>query len=68
MGMKVREVVKMLEDDGWEMMARKGTNHRQFRHRIKPGRVTVSGNPGEDVAPGTLNNILKQARLKGKRP
>ncbi|MBF0548787.1 MAG: type II toxin-antitoxin system HicA family toxin [Candidatus Riflebacteria bacterium] len=66
--MKVREVIKMIEDDGWEMVARKGTNHRQFKHKIKPGRVTISGNPGDEFGPGTLNSILKQARLKGKKP
>jgi predicted RNA binding protein YcfA (HicA-like mRNA interferase family) len=66
--MKVREAIKMIEDDGWEMAARKGTNHRQFKHKIKPGRVTISGNPGDELAPGTLNSILKQARLKGRRP
>jgi predicted RNA binding protein YcfA (HicA-like mRNA interferase family) len=62
--MKVREVIKLLKKDGWFMLARKGTNHRQFKHPSKTGRVTVSGNPGDDIAPGTLNNILKQALLK----
>lgn len=68
MGMKVREAIKMIEKDGWTMVARKGTNHRQFTHPVKPGRVTISGNPGDELAPGTMNSILKQARLKGKRP
>jgi len=68
MGMKVREAIATIEKDGWQMVARKGTNHRQFKHPIKPGRVTISGNPGDELAPGTLNSILKQARLKGKRP
>jgi predicted RNA binding protein YcfA (HicA-like mRNA interferase family) len=53
----------MLEDDGWQMVRTKGS-HRQFRHPAKPGTVTVSGKPGVDVPPGTLNNILKQAGLK----
>lgn len=63
--MKVREVIKIIEKDGWVMVARRGTNHRQFKHPIKIGRVTISGNPGDDVAPGTLNSILKQALQKG---
>ena len=66
--MNILEAIKMIEDDGWEMVARKGTNHRQFKHKIKPSRVTISGNPGDELGPGTLNSILKQARLKGKRP
>ncbi len=53
----------MLEDDGWQIVRTKGS-HRQFRHPAKPGTVTVSGKPGVDVPPGTLNSILKQAGLK----
>ena len=55
----------MIEDDGWvQVKAKSGTNHRQFKHLTKPGRVTISGNPGDDLAPGTFNSILKQAGLK----
>jgi predicted RNA binding protein YcfA (HicA-like mRNA interferase family) len=60
--MKVREVVLLLERDGWYQVAQRGS-HRQFRHATKPGRVTVAGNPNKDVAPGTLGNILRQAGL-----
>jgi predicted RNA binding protein YcfA (HicA-like mRNA interferase family) len=55
----------MIEEDGWYLVATKGS-HRQFRHRSKRGRVTVPGHPGDDLAPGTLNSILKQSGLKGK--
>jgi predicted RNA binding protein YcfA (HicA-like mRNA interferase family) len=61
--MKVREVMAMLERDGWYQVAMKGS-HRQYKHPTKPGRVTVAGKPGHDLAPGTLNSILKQAQLK----
>ena len=61
--MKVREVIKLIEDDGWYLVRIRGS-HRQFRHLSKPGIVTVSGNPGKDMPPGTLNSVLKQARLK----
>lgn len=61
--MKVREVIKMLEDDGWYQARMKGS-HRQFKHHSKRGTVTVSGKPNVDIPPGTLNNILKQAGLK----
>ena len=60
--MKVSEVLRMLHDDGWHLVATKGS-HRQFKHGAKPGRVTVPGKPSDDLAPGTLNSILKQAGL-----
>ncbi len=53
----------MLLDDGWNLVATRGS-HRQFRHQSKPGRVTVAGKPSDELAPGTLNSILKQAALK----
>ncbi len=53
----------MLQSDGWALVATRGS-HRQFKHTSKPGRVTVPGKPSDDLAPGTLNSILKQARLK----
>lgn len=64
--MKVREVIKLLVEDGWLLHATRGS-HRQFRHPTKPGRVTVAGKPADDLAPGTLNSVLKQAQLKGQR-
>jgi predicted RNA binding protein YcfA (HicA-like mRNA interferase family) len=62
--MKVREVIRMIQKDGWSYVETKGS-HRQFKHAQKPGRVTVPGNPGDELAPGTLNSVLKQAGLKG---
>lgn len=61
--MKVREVIRLIEGDGWFHVATRGS-HRQFKHPSKSGRVTVPGKPGDDLAPGTLNSILKQAGLK----
>jgi predicted RNA binding protein YcfA (HicA-like mRNA interferase family) len=61
--MKVRDVLEMLQSDGWIQVAMRGS-HRQFKHPSKPGRVTVAGKPGDDLAPGTLNSILKQSGLK----
>jgi len=53
----------MIEDDGWCLIATKGS-HRQYRHSSKTGRVTIAGHLGDDLSPGTLNSILKQAKLK----
>jgi predicted RNA binding protein YcfA (HicA-like mRNA interferase family) len=64
--MKVRDVIKRLEKDGWYLVATEGS-HRQYKHASKIGRVTVPGKRGDDLAPGTLNSILKQAQLKGSR-
>ncbi len=61
--MKVREVIKLIEKDGWYLVTTRGS-HRQYKHPIKPGRVTVAGKPSHDLAPGTLNSVLKQAKLK----
>ncbi len=60
--MKIREVVKLIEQDGWQIVRTRGS-HRQFKRPDKPG-LTVPGNPGDELAPGTLNSILKQAGLK----
>jgi predicted RNA binding protein YcfA (HicA-like mRNA interferase family) len=61
--MKVSEVLRMLQSDGWVLVVTRGS-HRQFKHPSKPGRVTVPGKPGDDLAPGTLNSIRKQALWK----
>jgi predicted RNA binding protein YcfA (HicA-like mRNA interferase family) len=61
--MKVREVVELLEADGWYLARTRGS-HRQFKHATKPGTVTVAGKPGLELPPGTLNSILKQASLR----
>jgi predicted RNA binding protein YcfA (HicA-like mRNA interferase family) len=61
--MKVKEVVKLIENDGWYLARTKGS-HRQYKHPEKSGLVTVPGKPSDDLAPGTLNSILKQAQLK----
>ena len=59
----MRDITKLLEADGWFRVDTKGS-HRQYKHATKPGRVTIAGNSNDDLAPGTLNSILKQARLK----
>ena len=61
--MKVRDVLKMLEEDGWFLVRIRGS-HQQYKHPTKPGLVTLPGKRGEDLAPGTLNSILNQAGLK----
>lgn len=60
--MKVREVLTMLRADGWYLVAYRG-NHRQFKHQIKRGRVTVAGKTGDELSLGTLKSILKQAGI-----
>jgi predicted RNA binding protein YcfA (HicA-like mRNA interferase family) len=61
--MKVSELLRVLYRDGWFLIATRGS-HRQFKHSTKPGRVTVAGKPSDDLSPGTLISILKQAGLK----
>lgn len=61
--MKVKEIIKLLEKEGWRLARTKGS-HRHFKHSSKVGTVTVSGKESVDIPPGTLNSILKQAGLK----
>ena len=61
--MKARELIRLIERDGWHEVPSKG-GHRQYKHPVKLGRVTIPGNLGKDVPPGTLNSVLKQAQLK----
>ena len=61
--MKVSEILRMIQDDGWFLLATRGS-HRQYKHPTKAGRVTVPGKPSDDLAPGTLNSILKQSGLR----
>jgi predicted RNA binding protein YcfA (HicA-like mRNA interferase family) len=60
--MKVREVIKLIERDGWIQVRMRG-DHRQYHHPSKPGTVTVSGKFSDDVHPKTLRSILSQAGL-----
>ncbi|HEY8335143.1 MAG TPA: type II toxin-antitoxin system HicA family toxin [Tardiphaga sp.] len=64
--MKVRDAIRIIEDDGWFLVATRGS-HRQYKHLLKRGRVTVAGRPSDDLAPGTFASILKQAGLKERR-
>ncbi|WP_106831154.1 type II toxin-antitoxin system HicA family toxin [Parabacteroides pacaensis] len=61
--LKVFEVIKMLEADGWYLHTTKGS-HRQFKHPTKKGRVTVNGKPSETLDQSLLNSIYKQAGWK----
>ncbi|NKC12464.1 MAG: addiction module toxin, HicA family [Gammaproteobacteria bacterium] len=61
--MKVREAIQMIQRDGWYHVRTNGS-HRQYHHPTKPGTVTIAGKPSIDIPPGTLNSILKQAKLK----
>jgi predicted RNA binding protein YcfA (HicA-like mRNA interferase family) len=63
--MKVRDLIKLTEHDGWRQAAQRGS-HRQFKHPSKPGKVTISGAPSDDVHPKTLSSVLRQAGLKRK--
>jgi len=63
MPMKVRDVIRLLEQHGWVEIRSKGS-HRHFKHPNHAAVITVPGNEGKELAPGTLNAILKKAELK----
>jgi len=64
--MKIRQIIKLIEADGWYLVVTKGS-HRQYKHPVKKGRVTIAGKPGDEIAIGTLNSILKQAGLRRRK-
>lgn len=62
--MKVREIIKLIEKDGWRLDRQKGS-HKIFIHHSKSGHVTVADHgKNEDMKKGTVSHILKQAGLK----
>ena len=61
--MKIREIIKLIEKDGWYLKRTRGS-HRQYKYPTKSGTVTIAGNSRDDLHPKTENSILKQAGLK----
>lgn len=61
--LKVRDVIRLIEADGWFEVRQRGS-HRQFKHPTKRGLVTIAGKPGDELAPGTANSVLRQAGLR----
>jgi predicted RNA binding protein YcfA (HicA-like mRNA interferase family) len=59
---KVKEIVKLIEADGWYLVRQKGS-HKQYKHSLKKGVVTIPGKMSADLAPGTAKSILIQAGL-----
>ena len=60
---KVRDVVRLLEDDGWRLDRQRGS-HRQYRHADKRGTVTIAGQAGDELKTGTLASIFRQAGIE----
>jgi predicted RNA binding protein YcfA (HicA-like mRNA interferase family) len=61
--MKVKAAISIIENDGWYLVRTRGS-HRQYKHPLKSGLVTIAGKLSDDLASGTANSILKQAQLK----
>lgn len=60
---KVKDILKMLKNDGWYLKKQRGS-HRQFVHSTKTGKVTVNGKPSDTLSQELLNSIFKQAGWK----
>lgn len=60
-------MIRLLEADGWALVTTKGS-HRQFKHPVRPGRVTISGNLGDEMPKGTFASVKRQAGWKGPKP
>jgi predicted RNA binding protein YcfA (HicA-like mRNA interferase family) len=63
--LKIRDLIRLIESDGWKNVATRGS-HRQYKHPVKKGRVTIPGHPGDDIHLDTLKSVLTQAGLRGK--
>jgi mRNA interferase HicA len=63
LGVRVGELVRLLEHDGWHAVRQAGS-HRVYRHPTKPGQLVVPVQYGKEIATGTLQSILKKAGLK----
>ena len=64
--MKIRDVIQLIETDGWYPIGQEGS-HRHYKHPTKKGRVTVAGHPSKDLHPKTLKSVLRQAGLEGDK-
>ena len=66
--MKYKDFIKLLKEDGWYIVRpnrkRSGSSHVHYKHDVKSGKVTVSGKGNEEIKPGTLKSMLKQAGIK----
>ena len=58
-------MILVLEADGWYFFDQRGS-HRQFRHPTKPGKGTVAGKLGDEIAPGTLASAYRPAGIRRK--
>jgi predicted RNA binding protein YcfA (HicA-like mRNA interferase family) len=64
--MKAREIIKLIENDGWYLVRQRGS-HKQYKHSVKKGLVTVAVHKlSDEIAPGTLSSIYKQAQIDVK--
>ena len=64
--MKARDIIKIIERDGWYLVRQKGS-HKQYKHPTKKGLVTIAAHKmSDEIAPGTLNSIYKQAQIEKK--
>jgi predicted RNA binding protein YcfA (HicA-like mRNA interferase family) len=63
---KVREIIKELERDGWLQVRHRGS-HRHYRHPTNPGTVTVPGAMGDDLHRELLGSIMRQAGIERRR-
>jgi len=60
---KVKEMIKMIEQDGWFLYAQQGS-HKQYKHLVKKGRVTIPDHgKNDDLDHRVVKSIMKQAGL-----
>jgi predicted RNA binding protein YcfA (HicA-like mRNA interferase family) len=60
--MNSKELIKLLEKDGWVLQGSKGSHH-VFNHLSKVGHITVP-HPKKDLGVGLVQKLLKHAGIK----
>ena len=63
--MKVKDIIKLIENDGWELK-RIRASHGEYKHKKKKGLVTIPGHLNEEMAIGRVKSIFKGAGLNNE--
>ena len=61
--MNFKEIEKMIKIDGWYLDSIEGSHHH-YKHKIKPGKVTIPYHGNVDIPKRVVHSIMKQALLK----
>ena len=61
--MNATQVIRLLKKYGWKLKTQKGS-HKQFIHPERSGKITVADHGKDEIPPGTLKSIKRQAGIE----